>query len=30
MGDPKRKKKEYEAPKRLWDKDRIEKEGKLR
>jgi len=30
MGDPKKKKKEYEAPKRLWDKTRIEEEQKLR
>jgi small subunit ribosomal protein S4 len=30
MGDPKRKKKEYEKPKRLWNKERIESEGKLR
>ncbi len=30
MGDPKRKKKEYEKPKKLWNKERIEEEGKLR
>ncbi|MCX6767569.1 MAG: 30S ribosomal protein S4 [Candidatus Micrarchaeota archaeon] len=30
MGDPKRKKKEYEAPKRLWEKTRIEEEKALR
>ncbi len=30
MGDPKKKKKEYEAPKKLWDKTRIEKESRLR
>ncbi|MFA6048658.1 MAG: 30S ribosomal protein S4 [Candidatus Micrarchaeia archaeon] len=30
MGDPKRLRKSYERPMRLWDKERIEREGKLR
>jgi len=30
VGDPKKKKKEYEAPKKLWDKERIERERRLR
>jgi len=29
MGDPRRRRKLYEAPKKLWDKTRIEEEGKL-
>lgn len=30
MGDPKRLRKTYEKPMRLWNKERIEREGKLR
>ena len=30
MGDPTRRKKQYEKPKKLWDKARIEAESKLR
>jgi len=30
MGDPTRLKKKYDKPKKLWDKSRIEAEGKLR
>ncbi len=30
MGDPKRLRKKYERPMRLWDAERIEREGKLR
>ncbi len=30
MGDPKRLRKKYERPLRLWDAERIEREGKLR
>ncbi|MEW5955817.1 MAG: 30S ribosomal protein S4 [Candidatus Micrarchaeota archaeon] len=29
MGDPRRRRKLYEAPKKMWDKTRIEEEGKL-
>jgi len=30
MGDPRKKKKQFEKPKKLWNKERIEEEGKLR
>lgn len=29
MGDPKKLKRKYESPRKIWDKDRIEEEHKL-